>query len=56
MAATGSTLWTAPIPCPEPQISFQALGAALVPKFIFEGSLSGNLSGSIPARTIDDFR
>jgi hypothetical protein len=57
----GTTLATLPTPWPLPQISFQAFGLARspessVPKFIFDGSDSGRLSGSMPAATIDFFR
>lgn len=50
-APTGSTLVTAPIPCPEPQMSFHAFAPVLPPepKSILLGSLSGRLSGSRPA-------
>lgn len=37
----GTTALTAPIPCPQPQMSFQAFLAS-PPKFILEGSLCGN--------------
>src|SRR6185312_3693335 len=52
---------TLPTPCPEPQISFHALGLARspevsVPKLILEGSEVGRLSGSMPAATIEGFR
>src|SRR5690606_8011307 len=51
-SAAGTTSWMAPMPWPQPQMSRQAL-AALAPspveKFILLGSLSGRLSGSMPA-------
>ena len=50
MSAVLTTLVIAPMPWPQPQMSFQAL--ALAPrrrKFILLGSLSGRLSGSRPA-------
>ena len=48
------TLEILPTPWPLPQISFQAFGLlrsplASVPKFIFDGSETGRLSGSMPA-------
>ena len=54
-SAEGTTASTAPIPCPEPQISFHAFAPELLPlpKFIAEGSLSGRVSGSSPAAAID---
>lgn len=54
-SATLSTAATAPIPCPDPQMSFHALASELPPepKFIAEGSLSGRLSGSSPAAAIE---
>ena len=57
-SATLSTELIVPIPCPDPQISFHALASVLPPepKFIFDGSLSGRLSGSSPALTIEDRR
>ena len=56
-AAEGAD-FTAPIPCPQPQMSRHALASVLPPepKFIAEGSLSGRLSGSMPAFTIDGRR
>ena len=47
----GSTSVTAPMPWPQPQMSFQALGLlpSPPPKLILLGSLSGRLSGSSPA-------
>ncbi len=54
----GSTASMAPMPWPEPQMSRQALASWLPPepKFIADGSLTGRLSGSSPARTIDGRR
>jgi len=37
---------TAPMPWPQPQMSFQALAATSPPKLILLGSLSGRSSGS----------
>ena len=49
---------TAPMPWPQPQMSFQALALlpSPPPKFIFLRSPSGRLSGSSPAARIDGFR
>lgn len=57
-SATDSTAVTAPMPCPEPQISFHALAPVLPPepKSILLGSLSGRLSGSSPAATMEERR
>lgn len=54
-SATLSTESTAPMPCPQPQISFQALASELPPepKSIALGSLPGKLSGSMPDAAID---
>src|SRR5690606_19540890 len=49
--AVGSTSLTAPTPWPAPQMSRQAL-VLPEPKFIFDGSDSGRLSGSRPAATM----
>ena len=57
-SATLSIALTAPMPWPEPQMSFQALASVLPPdpKFIAEGSLTGRFSGSSPALTIEGRR
>ena len=53
-----STDLIALMPCPQPQISRHAFALLLPPepKFIFDGSLSGRLSGSSPAASIDGLR
>ena len=49
-SATGTTAFTAPMPWPQPQMSFQAfLEPPPPPKSILLGSLSGRWSGSMPA-------
>lgn len=55
---TGSTAEIAPMPCPDPQMSFQALAAVLPPepKSIWFLSPSARLSGSSPAATIEGRR
>ena len=48
------TAWIPPMPWPQPQMSRHALARSPPePKFIFDGSLVGRLSGSRPALTID---
>ncbi len=53
------TLSMAPMPWPQPQMSFQAFLApppSTLPKFILLASLTGRLSGSRPALRIEGFR
>ena len=57
-SATDGESLIAPIPCPEPHISFHAFESVLPPdpKFIDDLSASGRLSGSSPAFLIDGFK
>ena len=55
MSAVLVTAFTAPMPCPQPQMSFQAFFAS-PPKFILLGSDSGRLFGSMPAARMDGAR
>jgi gamma-glutamyltranspeptidase / glutathione hydrolase len=49
------TIMTVPMPCPQPQMSFQALDLS-APKFIFVGSDWSRLSGSMPWARIEPLR
>ena len=57
ISATGTTALTAPMPWPQPQMSFQAFfGPPALPNCMVLMSPSGRLSGSSPALRIDGFR